>query len=419
MTDHCVYLDYQATTPSDPRVVEAMLPFLSVTYGNPSSMHVLGRQAASGMDAARSQLRTLIGASYDSEIVFTSGATEADHLAIAGSAAALRDRGDHIVTTAIEHKAVLAVCERLSREGYRITRVPVGRDGLVDPADIAAAITTSTVLVTVMHVNNEIGTIQPLAEISALTRERGVLLHTDAAQSIGTLPFNVDSVGVDLASFSAHKVYGPKGIGALYIRHRSRRPLPQFTGGGQEFGMRAGTPNVTGIVGFGAAAAILRRERTAEAQRIAEMRDYLLCHLQDALPHAYINGTMAQRLPGNISITVPGIDAHQLVSEMLGLAISTGSACSTGDANPSHVLTAIGLHQADARATLRISVGRPTTRDQIDYAAKQLVEAISQHLSVACKTSMLPIGPRYAGLTLRSLLAPSVRCQTYGRGICH
>ena len=382
MTDHPVYLDYQATTPIDPRVVDAMHPFLTGIYGNPSSSHALGRQAASGVETARGHLRDLIGAQYDSEVVFTSGATEADHLAIAGISAALRDRGDHIVTTAIEHKTVLAVCERLNKEGYRVTRIPVGHDGLVDPADIAAAITKRTVLVTVMHANNEIGTIQPLAEISAITREQGVLLHTDAAQSLGTLPFRADSVGIDLASFSAHKVYGPKGIGALYIRHRSRRPIPQFMGGGQEFGMRAGTPNVAGIVGFGAAAAILRCERTSEAQRIAEMRDYLLTYLQAALPHAYINGTMTQRLQGNISITIPGIDAHQLVSEMPGLAISTGSACGAGDANPSHVLTAIGLPHADARATLRMSVGRPTTRDQIDRAAKQLIEAISRHLDM-------------------------------------
>lgn len=382
MTARPIYLDYQATTPTDPRVIDAMLPFLTDIYGNPSSSHSLGRQAASGIETARGHLRDLIGARYDSEIVFTSGATEGDHLAIAGIAAALHDQGDHIVTTTIEHKAVLAVCEQLNKAGYRITQIPVGHDGLVDPADIAAAITKRTILVTVMHANNEIGTIQPLTEISAITRERGVLLHTDAAQSLGTLPFDVNSVGTDLASFSAHKIYGPKGIGALYIRHRSRRPTPQIAGGGQEFGMRAGTPNVAGIVGFGVAAEILRCERTSEVQRISEMRDYLLAHLQAALPQSYINGTMLQRLQGNISITIPGIDAHQLVGEISDLAVSTGSACGAGDTNPSHVLTAIGLPRAEARATLRISVGRPTTRDQIDHAAKQLIEAIYRHLGL-------------------------------------
>ncbi len=383
MTDQPVYLDYQATTPTDPRIVDAMLPYFTSICGNPSSAHTLGRHAAAGVDAARSQLRDLIGARYDSEIIFTSGATEADHLAVAGIASALRDRFDHIVTTAIEHKAVLASCEHLSKEGFRVTRIPAGRDGLVDPSDIAAAITSRTSLVSVMHANNEIGTIQPLAEISAITHERGVLLHTDAAQSLGSLPFDAESLGADLASFSAHKVYGPKGIGALYIRRDIPRPVPQLSGGGQEFGMRAGTPNVPGIVGFGAAAAILRRERQREARRIRELRDYLLARLEGALPHSRVNGTMTQRLPGNLSITVPGIDALQIVTETTGLAISTGSACGTGDPDPSHVLTAIGLPRPDARATLRISIGRPTTRDQVEHAAELLIAAISRHTGMA------------------------------------
>jgi cysteine desulfurase len=383
VTGRPVYLDYQATTPTDPRVVDAMLPFLTCEYGNPSSPHALGRRAAQGVETARGQLRDLIGADLDSEIVFTSGATEADHLAIAGIAEALRDRGDHIVTTAIEHKAVLAACDRLSRKGFRITRVPVGPDGLVEPTDIAAAITSRTILVTIMHANNEIGTIQPLTEIRAITRARGVLLHTDAAQSLGTLPVAVDSLGADLASFSAHKVYGPKGTGALYIRRGIPRPVPQFPGGKQEFGMRAGTPNVAGIVGFGAAAAILQRERAAESRRIEEMRARFLTRLRGALPQSYVNGTMAHRLQGNISITIPGIDADQLVGEMTHLAISTGAACGTGDASPSHVLTAIGLSRAEARATLRISMGRPTTADQIDRAAELLIEEVSQHLNMS------------------------------------
>jgi len=358
-----------------------MLPFLTGIYGNPSSPHALGRQAATALEKARGQIRDLIGARYDSEIVFTSGAIEADHLAIAGIAAALRGRGgNHIVTTAIEHKAVLAICEHLSREGCRITRIPVNSDGTADPSDIAAAITRDTMLVSVMHANNEIGTIQPLAQISAIARERGVLLHTDAAQSLGTLPLDVDSLGADLASFSAHKIYGPKGIGALYIRHGTHRPTPQLLGGGQEFGMRAGTPNVAGIVGFGTAAAIVRNEREAEAHRIRKLRDELLTQLKTTLPQASINGALTPRLPGNISITIPGIDADQLVSEMHGLAISTGSACGTGESNPSHVLIAIGLPRPDARATLRISVGRPTTIDQINRAAEQLIEAVTWHL---------------------------------------
>jgi cysteine desulfurase len=377
MTAAPIYLDYQATTPLDPRALNAMIPFLTTCFGNPSSPHTLGRQASIAIESARGQLCDLIGARHSSEIIFTSGATEADHLAIVGTATALREHGDHIVTTTIEHKAVLAACELLATDGYRVTYVPVDRDGIVDPADIAGAMTRRTVLVSVMHANNEIGSIQPLREISAITRERGVLLHADAAQGLGTLPFDVDELGVDLASFSAHKIYGPKGSGALYIRRGITRPVPQLPGGAQEFGMRAGTQNVVGIVGFGAAAAILRNERSTEIRRVEALRTELLRQLRAGLPESRVNGSPTQCLVGNISITVPGIDADELVREMRGLAISTGSACSSGDPSPSHVLTAIGLSRADARATLRISIGRPTTEENVDSAAAQLINAIS------------------------------------------
>jgi cysteine desulfurase len=377
------YLDYQATTPLDARVLDSMIPFLTTCFGNPSSPHAPGRQASSAMESARGQVRDLIGAQHDGEVVFTSGATEADHLAIIGTAAALRERGNHIVTTAIEHKAVLAACEHLAADGYRVTRVPVDRDGIVDPDDIASAITRKTVLVSVMHANNEIGSVQPLREISAIARERGVLLHADAAQSLGTLPFDVDELGLDLASFSAHKVYGPKGTGALYMRLGIPRPVPQVQGGGQEFGMRAGTENVAGIVGFGTAASILRSERSADTRRVESLRSELLRQLYARLPEFRVNGSQVRRLAGNISITVPGIDADELVREMRDLAISTGSACSSGNSSPSHVLTAIGLSRADARATLRISIGRPTTGAHIDSAAEQLIQAISRHLDRA------------------------------------
>ena len=241
-TDQVIYLDHQATTPVDPRVLDVMLPYLTSGYGNPSSPHAYGRQAAEAIRIARNQLRELIGASAESEVVFTSGATEADYLAITGIARALRGVGLHIITTAIEHKAVLGSCQHLAEEGFHVTIIPVKADGIVDPSDIAAAITPKTVLVSVMHANNEIGTIQPLAEISQITRECGVLLHTDAAQSLGSLPFHVDHLGVDLASFSGHKIYGPKGIGALYVRRGTVRPVPQIAGGGQEYGLRPGTP---------------------------------------------------------------------------------------------------------------------------------------------------------------------------------
>jgi cysteine desulfurase len=372
-----IYLDHQATTPVDPRVLNAMLPYLTTDYGNPSSPHAYGRAAADAVRAARRQLRQLIGASADTEIVFTSGATEADHLAITGIAHALCDVGNHIVTTAIEHKAVLAACQHLTGQGFQVIVVPVGADGLVDPADIAAAITPATVLVSVMHANNEIGTIQPLAEIGQITRDRGVLLHTDAAQSLGSVDFNVDHLGVDLASYSGHKIYGPKGIGALYIRRGTIRPASQLTGGGQEYGLRAGTLNVPGIVGLGEAAAVLDTQRNMDARRIAALREQLLDMLREALPGLAVNGSLARRLPGNLNITIPGIDADQLIEQLPGLAISAGSACNTGQPEPSQVLTSIGLSRSAARASIRIGLGRSTTVEDVLTAAQQIAYAAS------------------------------------------
>lgn len=374
--DDVIYLDHQATTPVDPRVLEAMLPYLTSAYGNPASPHAHGRQADQAVRAARRQLRDLIGASADSEIVFTSGATEADHLAITGIARAAGGAGNHVITTAIEHKAVLAACEHLAGQGFQVTVIPPGADGLVDPADIAAAITPATVLVSVMHANNEIGTIQPLAEISQITRDRSILLHTDAAQSLGTVAFGVDDLGIDLASFSGHKIYGPKGIGALYIRRGTVGPVPQISGGGQEYGLRPGTLNVPGIVGIGEAAAILASECRSDACRIANLRDQLLARLHEAIPGIQVNGSPTRRLPGNLNITIPGIDADQLIEQLPGLAISTGSACNTGQPEPSHVLTAIGLDRQAARSSVRIGLGRGTTPQDITAAARQIKEAI-------------------------------------------
>lgn len=371
-TDQVIYLDYQATTPVDPRVLDAMLPYLTSSYGNASSMHAYGRRAAEAIRIARNQLRELIGASAESEVVFTSGATEADHLAITGIASALQGTGLHIITTAIEHKAVLASCQYLAEEGFQVTIIPVKADGLVDPADIAAAITPRTVLVSVMHANNEIGTIQPLAEIGRITREHGVLLHTDAAQSLGALPFHVDHLGVDLASFSGHKIYGPKGVGALYIRRGTVRPVPPITGGGQEYGLRPGTLNVPGIVGIGEAAVILAEQRHVETRRIADLRDQLLAMLSQAVPGIRVNGSLTQRLAGNLNITIPGIEADQLIQFLPGLAISTASACSSGQPGPSQVLTAIGLDRAAARSSIRIGLGRATTLHDIITAAQQI-----------------------------------------------
>jgi cysteine desulfurase len=380
LTDQVVYLDHQATTPVDQRVVDAMLPNLTSAYGNPSSPHAPGRQAAEAVRAARRQLRDLIGASADSEIVFTSGATEADHLAITGIARALHAAGSHIITTAIEHKAVLAACQHLTGQGFQVTVIPPSADGLVNPADVAAAITPATVLVSVMHANNEIGTIKPLAEIGQITRDRGVLLHTDAAQSLGSVAFNVDHLSVDLASFSGHKIYGPKGIGALYIRRGTIRPEPQITGGGQEYGLRPGTLNVPGIAGIGEAAAILASERSSDACRIASLRDQLLARLRDTLPGIRVNGSLTRRLPGNLNITIPGSDADQLIEQLPGLAISTGSACNTGQPDPSHVLSAVGLDRQAARASIRIGLGRGTTPQDITTAARQISAAVQANV---------------------------------------
>lgn len=375
-TDQVIYLDHQATTPVEPRVLDAMLPYVTSAYGNPSSPHAYGRQAAEAIRVARCQLGDLIGARAESEVVFTSGATEANHLAITGIARALRSVGRHLITTAIEHKAVLAACQHLTDEGFEVTVVPANADGLVDPAEIAAAITPVTVLVSVMHANNEIGTVQPLAEIGQITRYRGVLFHTDAAQSLGSLPFDVDDLGIDLASFSGHKIYGPKGIGALYVRRGAARPAPQVSGGGQEYGLRPGTPNVPGIAAMGEAAVMLAEQRQTDALRIAELRDQLLASLREAIPNIQVNGTLTRRLPGNLNLTIPGIEADRLIERVPGLAISTGSACNSGQPHPSHVLTAIGLDRRSVRASIRIGLGRGTTLRDITIAAQQISAAV-------------------------------------------
>lgn len=378
--DEVIYLDHQATTPVDPRVLDAMLPCLTSAYGNPSSPYALGRQAASAVQTARRQLCDLIGANADTEIIFTSGATESDYLAIVGTARALSDVGNHVITTAIEHKAVLAACQELAAQGFQVTVVPPGPDGIIDPADIAAAVTPATVLVSVMHANNEIGTIQPIAEIGRITRDRGVILHTDAAQSLGTVNFTVDDLGVDLASLTAHKIYGPKGIGALYIRQGTIRPIPLVSGGGQEHGLRAGTLNVPGIAGLGAAAAILTGERQADATRIAGLRDQLLARLRAAIPGIRVNGTMSSRLPSNLNIVIPGTDAGHLIGRLSGVAISAGSACDAGHSEPSHVLTAIGLDYPAARSSIRIGLGRSTSARDITVASEQIATAVLQRV---------------------------------------
>ena len=379
MSDRPIYLDHQATTPLDERALQAMMPFLTSEYGNPSSPHAYGRAAARAIRAARRRVADLVGVAKELDIVFTSGATEANHLAIVGAALAAMPHGGHVVTSVIEHKSVSAACQRLvDHHGYTVTRVGVDCRGAVHPDDVAAALTADTVLVSVMHANNEIGTVQQLAAIAAITGPRGVVLHTDAAQTAGYGLVDVRALGVDLASISGHKLHGPKGIGALYVRGDVRIAAQQ-TGGGQERGLRAGTPNVPAIVGFGAAAHLITTEAVTSPERIQALRDRLQEQLLVVLPEATVNGHPHRRLAGNLSFTIPGVEAVDLLDSLPDIAASTGSACNTGSAEPSHVLTAIGLTRDQARSTLRLSLGRNTSENDIG----QIVDRIAWAARIA------------------------------------
>ncbi len=364
-----IYLDAHATTPVDPRVLDAMLPFLRDQVGNASSLdHAAGRRTRDAVDAARRQVAAVIGASHK-DIVFTSGATEADNLAIKGAVERGRDRGDHVVTVATEHRAVLDTCRRLEARGLRVTVLPVGADGLIDLAGLEAAIEPRTILVSVMAANNEIGVLQPLAAIGRLTRARGVLFHTDAAQAFGRIPIDVDAMAIDLLSISAHKIHGPQGIGALYVR--SRQPVvrlaPLFDGGGHERGLRPGTLNAPGIVALGAASALAAADMAPEAARLAGMRDRLLAGLREAIDGVHVNGSLEQRLPHNLNVSIDGTD-ETLASRLDGLAVSAGSACASGSIEPSYVLRALGVPASRAHGTLRFGLSRFTTAAEIDQA---------------------------------------------------
>lgn len=376
-----VYLDYQATTPVDPRVVDAMLPWFSERFGNAhSEQHAFGRQAAEAVEAARAQLAGLLGAEAR-EMVFTSGATESNNLAIKGALrfAGAHGRGDHIVTLTSEHKCVLESCHDLAAEGVRTTVLPVGAEGLVDMAALADAIEDTTVLVSVMAVNNEVGVIQPLAEIGALCRERGVLFHTDAAQATGKIPLDVNAMQIDLLSVSGHKMYAPKGVGALYVRRRPRaRLLAEISGGGQERGMRSGTLAVANIVALGAAAAIAAAEMDGEAARFAALRERMLAALREGAGDLFVNGSLDQRFAGNLNVGFPGIDAMALMEALDDVALSTGSACTSAEVEPSYVLRALGLDDAMAGASVRIGIGRFTTESEIDHAARRIVETVGE-----------------------------------------
>jgi cysteine desulfurase len=377
-----VYLDNQATTPCDPRVVQAMLPWFSEYFGNPhSAEHGMGQQAEAAVEQARAQVAALIGADVR-EVVFTSGATESNNIAIKGAARFAASKGDprrRIVTVATEHKCVLESVADLTAEGFEPVVLRVGPDGLLDPAALQAALATPTLLVSVMAVNNETGVIQPVAELSALARKAGALFHCDAAQAAGKLPLDVEAMRIDLASVSGHKLYGPKGVGALYVRRRPRvRLAPLFSGGGQERGLRAGTLPTPLIVGFGEACRLAAADMADDAARIAGLRDRMMNGLRHAIADIALNGSADSRIPGNLNLTFPSATAADLMAAVPDLCVSTGSACSSAEVAPSYVLLALGVTEAAARRTLRIGIGRFTSAADIDYAATALAAAHAQ-----------------------------------------
>lgn len=380
MPDLPIYLDNHATTRTDPRVLERMLPYFTTYYGNASSVsHRFGWDAAEAVDRAREQVARLIGAE-SREVVFTSGATESNNLAIKGVAASLRRKGNHLVTAAAEHKAVLDPVRRLAREGWNVTIVPVDEYGLVDPSAIAEALTDQTVLVSVMAANNEVGTINPIRAIGQLCHERGVFFHTDATQAVGKLPLDVNEDRIDLLSLSAHKVYGPKGVGALYVRRRDPmvRVTPLFDGGGHERGMRSGTLAVPLIVGIGEAAEIAGRERDAEAARLLSLRERLHAGIARRVEDMSLNGHPTRRLPGNLNLSFAYVDGEALMLAMRDVCVSSGAACTSADPEPSHVLQAMGVDEDLIRASLRFGLGRFTTEAEIDHVIDLVAKAVER-----------------------------------------
>jgi cysteine desulfurase len=375
-----IYMDHHATTPVAPEVFEAMRPYFLEHFGNAASRnHAFGWAAEGAVEAARAQVARLIGCK-PIEVVFTSGATESDNLALKGVAYAYRDKGTHLITSQIEHHAVLDACKRLEKEGFHVTYVPVGRDGIVDPAAVAKAITPKTTLVSIMLANNEVGTVQPLAEIGRVCREQGVLLHSDAVQGIGKLPVNVDELNVDLLSLTAHKLYGPKGIGALYVRMGKPRVrlVPQMDGGGHEKGRRSGTLNVPGIVGLGKACELAGRVMHEEATKLTALREKLRADLFLRLDHIHLNGHPTCRLPGNLNVSFDFIDGEALLMSLKDVALSSGSACTSASVEASHVLRAMGLGDALAHASLRFGLGRGNTEEEVDYVCNRLIEEVTR-----------------------------------------
>jgi cysteine desulfurase len=367
-----IYLDYAATTPVHPEVVKAMLPYFSEVFGNPSAIYSYGQEAAAALEEARAKVAGLIG-SRSEEIVFTSGGTEADNMALIGVANAMRSRGNHIITTAIEHHAIIEAARFLEKNGFELTYLGVDDQGIVDPDEVRRAITDKTILVSVMLANNELGTIQPLAEISRATRQAGVYLHTDAVQAVGRIPVNVDELGVDLLSMSAHKLYGPKGVGALYIR-KGVRMEPITHGGGQERTRRSGTQNVAGIVGLSRAVELAGQEMAAEAERLTPLRDRLIQGILEGIDHSYLNGHAVKRLPNNANLSFDFVEGESMCLnlDLKGICVSTGSACSSSNLEPSHVLLAMGVPSQLAHGSLRFTLGKWTEPADIERVLEAL-----------------------------------------------
>ena len=373
-----VYLDYQASTPVDGRVLDVMLPYLSEKFGNPHSRsHAFGWEAEEAVEVAREQIAEIIGAD-PKEVIFTSGATESNNLAIKGVAHFYKARKDHVITCVTEHKCVLESCRTLEREGFTLTYLPVRRNGLIDLGELSRAFTERTALVSIMAVNNEIGVIQPIAEIGALCREHGAFFHTDAAQAIGRIDVDVNEMGIDLMSLTAHKVYGPKGIGALYVRRRPRvRLTPLFDGGGQERGFRSGTLPAPLCVGFGEACRLARLEMADEAKRIGALRDRLYDGITTRLAGVALNGDAMTRIPGNLNLSFGNVDAEALMASLKAVAVSSGSACTSASLEPSFVLKALGVEDRLAHASIRFSLGRFTTEAEIDFVIEEVAREVA------------------------------------------
>ncbi len=377
------YMDHSATSPVNPEVLKEMLPYFTESFGNASTLYALGREARTAMEKAREQVASLIGAQPE-EVYFTSGGTESDNIAIKGTASKLKNKGNHIITSDIEHPAVEETCKYLEKNGYQVTYLPVGEEGIVKVSDVEAAITPETILITVMHANNEIGTIQPIKEIGALAREKGIYFHTDAVQSVGKIPVNVGDMNVDMLSISAHKLYGPKGIGALYIR-KGVRIDPLLHGGGHERGMRPGTENIPGIVGLGKACQIAEDNLEKNMEYVSSLRDRLIQGVLGKIEQSYLNGHPTKRLPNNANFRFSSIEGESLVLQLdaKGINASTGSACSSKKLEPSHVLMAIGLKEVDAHGSLRISLGTENTPQDIDYTIDAINEVVERLRSMS------------------------------------